>query len=372
MKLVELFCGSGGFSLGAHRAGFDVAAAYDIDKILTSSYPINFPDTALHHEDVTHLTGERIRAAVGDDVFGLFGGPPCQGFSAIGKRASDDPRRELLWHFFRIVSEVRPQFFIMENVQGLAFADARPVLDRALELVNKDYDVLGPQVWNAADFGAATSRNRVFVIGVLKELKRPVTKEDVERRKRKPTTVKQAMADLGSAVPLPDDADREGFDRWQIRRRGQPSDYAWELRSPDNIFTGHKATAHTDKVVERFKAVKPGTMEKIGRHPRLSWSGVCPTLRAGTGSDKGSFQSVRPIHPEEPRVITVREAARLQGFPDAHLFHPTIWHSFRMIGNSVSPIMAEAVFAAIHDRVVLNVPAPPSLESLASEPQFAE
>lgn len=372
MKLVELFCGSGGFSLGAHRAGFEVAAAYDIDKILTSSYPANFPDTVLHHADVTHLTGDRIRADVGGEVFGLFGGPPCQGFSAIGKRASDDPRRELLWHFFRVVSEVRPQFFVMENVQGLAFADARPVLDQALELVNRDYDVLEPQVWNASDFGAATSRNRVFVIGVLKERNTPVTKDDVERRKRKAATVKQAIADLESAVPLADDPALEGFDRWQIRRPGQPSEYAWELRSPDNIFTGHKATAHTDKVVERFKAVKPGTTEKIGRHPRLKWSGLCPTLRAGTGADKGSFQSVRPIHPDEPRVITVREAARLQGFPDSHLFHPTIWHSFRMIGNSVSPLMAEAVFSAIRDRVVLNVPAALDLEKKESEPQFAE
>ena len=90
-----------------------------------------------------------------------------------------------------------------------------------------------------------------------------------------------------------------------------------------------------------------GHMDPIGRHPRLAWNGLCPTLRAGTGSDRGSYQSVRPIHPEENRVITVREAARLQGFPDNHLFHPTVWHSFRMIGNSVSPIMAEAIFSAI-------------------------
>jgi DNA (cytosine-5)-methyltransferase 1 len=92
-------------------------------------------------------------------------------------------------------------------------------------------------------------------------------------------------------------------------------------------------------------------MDKIGRHPRLAWGGQCPTLRAGTGADRGSYQSVRPIHPSENRVITVREAARLQGFPDSHLFHPTVWHSFRMIGNSVSPIIAKAVFQAIRSKV---------------------
>lgn len=119
------------------------------------------------------------------------------------------------------------------------------------------------------------------------------------------------------------------------------------LRASDKVFTGHRPTIHTQGVVDRFARVKQGQVDPVGRHPRLAWEGLCPTLRAGTGADKGSYQAVRPIHPEEDRVITVREAARLQGFPDTHLFHPTVWHSFRMIGNSVSPIMAKAIFSAI-------------------------
>lgn len=355
MKLVELFCGTGGFSRGAHRAGFEVAAAYDIDEILTSSYPINFPDTALFHRDVSLLTGHAIRSDVGGQVFGVFGGPPCQGFSDIGRKDPNDPRRRLLGHFFRIVAELKPKFFVMENVRGLAHSHARPVLDEALGWVEPDYDVMAPEIWNAADFGAATNRNRMFVIGVLKSCKTPVRKEDVEKRKRKAATVAQAIGDLARARPLPSSNELPGFDRWKICRPGLPTDYAWPLRAPDNVFTGHMPTVHTDKVVERFRATKPGTMERVGRHPRLKWNGQCPTLRAGTGSDLGSYQSVRPIHPEEPRVITVREAARLQGFPDAHVFHPTIWHSFRMIGNSVSPIMAEAIFATIRDRLGLDL-----------------
>jgi DNA (cytosine-5)-methyltransferase 1 len=85
---------------------------------------------------------------------------------------------------------------------------------------------------------------------------------------------------------------------------------------------------------------------------RLAWGGQSPTIRAGTGADRGSYQSVRPIHPSEPRVITVREAARLQGFPDAFRFHPTVWHSFRMIGNSVSPIIAHRLLSLIRDRLI--------------------
>lgn len=351
MKLVELFCGCGGFSLGAHRAGFEVAAAYDIDEILTSSYSKNFPHTKLFHRDVSELTGAQILTDIGESVFGVFGGPPCQGFSDIGKRRKDDPRRELLGHFFRIVSELEPEFFVMENVRGLAYADARPVLEGALKLVVHKYDILGPHIWNAAEFGAATIRNRMFVIGIRKTLKKPMRIQDVDSRKRKAANVRQAIADLIGAKPLDEIEALPGFDRWKICRKGLPSDYAWPLRGEDKIFTGHQPTSHTAAVRERFAAVKPGKVESVGRHPRLKWTGQCPTLRAGTGSDRGSFQSVRPIHPDEPRVITVREAARLQGFPDTHIFHPTIWHSFRMIGNSVSPIMADAIFAAIRDRL---------------------
>ena len=126
-------CGCGGFSLGAHNAGFDIAAAYDIDENLTSSYLHNFPGTELFHRDIGGLSGAEIQAAVGGEIGGIFGGPPCQGFSDIGRRQKDDPRRELLGHFFRIVAELKPTFFVMENVRGLAYADALPVLKEALE-----------------------------------------------------------------------------------------------------------------------------------------------------------------------------------------------------------------------------------------------
>jgi DNA (cytosine-5)-methyltransferase 1 len=169
--------------------------------------------------------------------------------------------------------------------------------------------------------------------------------------KRPPATVHAAIADISDAEFLKNDG---GFDVWRIMRRGRPSDYARAMRASDLTFTGQKTTKHTIEVVRRFNEVLPGEIDKIGRHPRLTWQGQCPTLRAGTGSEQGSYQSVRPIHPEYPRVITVREAARLQGFPDYYRFHPTIWHSFRMIGNSVSPQIASAIFSAIQGRLKMD------------------
>ena len=232
----------------------------------------------------------------------------------------------------------------MENVLGLAHSNARDVLDQALRLVEDEYEIMGPVILNAADFGAATNRRRLFVIGIHKDSGEALTLKDFNDLKRTPATVRAAITDIEDAVAP---GEHEGFDIWRITRSGLPSDYARALRAPDGHFTGHRITEHRARVVARFNKVPEGGIDPIGRHPRLSWSGQCPPLRAGTGADRGSYQSVRSIHPKHPRVITVREAARLQGFPDSYRFHPTVWHSFRMIGNSVSPIIARAISRGI-------------------------
>lgn len=347
-RIVDLFCGCGGFSLGAEAAGLVPTVAFDVDPILTSSFSTNHPHTRLKLADLSEATGADIRHEAGGQIDGIFGGPPCQAFSAIGHRHVDDPRRTLLGHFFRLVSELNPSFFVMENVKGLGYADAQPVLDEALNFVPGKYNVLGPLVLDAAEFGAATRRPRLFIIGYDPARCDDLTEADIETKKQKPTTVRAAISDLATAIQLDDDGE---YDRWKIRQPGRPSQYAACLRNEDGTFTGHRRTVHTPEVIKRFKKVEQGGVEAVGRHPRLSWDGQCPTLRAGTGNDRGSFQSVRPIHPDEPRVITVREGARLQGFPDDFRFHPTVWHSFRMIGNSVSPIMSKAIFSLIATRI---------------------
>ena len=354
MRIVDLFSGAGGLSLGAHQAGMPVTTAFDIDPILTSSFQFNFPNTNLVRCDVSALTGQEVERLVDGPVDGIIGGPPCQGFSAIGRNDYNDPRRQLILDFFRLVSEVNPAFFVMENVLGLGYQRARPLLDLAIEMVVNRYEILGPLVLNAADFGAPIKRSRLFIIGIDPSRCDPLSVDDISRLRRNPRTVQEAIADLKNAKRLPDHGN---FDQWKITKRGRPNEYLRSLRNDDRMFSGHLPTKHTLKVIERFKTVLPGETDKIGRHPRLAWHGQCPTLRAGTGSDRGSYQSVRPIHPEEPRVITVREAARLQGFPDEFRFHPTIWHSFRMIGNSVSPIIYEEILSAISTKFGVRKPA---------------
>jgi DNA (cytosine-5)-methyltransferase 1 len=239
----------------------------------------------------------------------------------------------------------------MENVRGLGYDNARSVLAESLALIPSRYRILGPLILDAAEFGAATLRPRLFIIGYDPERCDAIKEEDIKEKKVAPATVRSAIGDLLDAEKI---GETNGFDTWKITRGGRPSSYSSNLRSNDRTFTGHRVTIHTADVKKRFRKVVPGEVDLVGRHPRLSWDGQCPNLRAGTGKDKGSYQSVRPIHPDEPRVITVREGARLQGFHDSFRFHPTVWHSFRMIGNSVSPILAEAVLSLIAGRMGLK------------------
>ena len=352
MRVVDLFCGTGGFSHGAHRAGLNVVRAFDIDPVLTSSFDYNFPQTPLTLADMIDLSGAAVLRDAGHPIDGLIGGPPCQSFSTIGQRNVKDPRRLLLYHFFRLVAEIKPTFFVMENVVGLNQGAARRSLYDAMERVPTHYKIAGPMTLNAADFGAATTRKRVFVVGV--DPTRGTLPDMEALAKSSPATVRDAITDLATAVSVGDDAD--GFDIWRLPATDNMSEYAKALRSADGCFTGNRRTVHSEQVIKRFEGLAQGETDEVGRHPRLDWNGRCPTLRAGTGSDKGSYQSVRPIHPTEHRVITVREAARLQGFPDNHRFHRTMWHSFRMIGNSVSPFMAHAILSAVAECCEAIVP----------------
>ncbi|MGY2050487.1 DNA cytosine methyltransferase [Methylobacterium sp. JK268] len=355
MRVVDLFCGCGGLSLGARNAGLELALSVDIDPVLTSSYGRNFPRSRLLLADVAELSGADLMSHSGRRIDGIVGGPPCQGFSEVGLASPNDPRRRLLFHFFRLVAEVSPSFFLMENVRGLAFEKNRKELDAALSLVVDRYDVFGPIKLDAAAFGAATTRPRVFLIGFARSTVTQFGIDDLATWQRSPATVRDAIGDLRDATLEGNDDD--GLDWWRYAPNSKPAAYARRLRGSRQLFTGHRSVPHAKAVAERFASVPQGGRDVVGRHVRLDWNKQCPTIRAGTGPDRGSFQSVRPLHPVEPRVITVREAARLQGFPDRFVFHHTAWHSFRMIGNSVSPIIAESILRAVR----LKVSAAPTL-----------
>jgi DNA (cytosine-5)-methyltransferase 1 len=366
--VLDLFCGCGGFSLGAARAGFRVVGAIDNDPRAMGVHERNFPDTKHLNADLSTVSGDEIREMLGlgdTEIDGVIGGPPCQGFSNIGRQEGDDPRNRLYVHFFRLVAELRPSFFLAENVPGLMRPSYSPVRDEATALVSGQYELLQPEKLKADDFGAPTTRTRFFFFGWRKDTGIGVDRRlflppmDVE-----PVTVGEALKGLPRKIGDDWQTEPQGW-----RKTGTTHNASFEARLHDSVpdgvgdpealrrleddrrVSGCLGTRHAPHVVQRFEAVAPGSTDDVSRCPRLDPKGLCPTLRAGTGSDRGSYQAVRPIHPTEHRVVTPREAARLQGFPDWFQFHATKWHSFRQIGNSVSPILAEHVLGNIRARL---------------------
>ena len=354
---IDLFAGAGGLSLGFERAGFDVATAVEIDPIHCATHAFNFPYCKTICRDVCDIAGSdilRLADIEGSEIAVVFGGAPCQGFSLIGKRALDDPRNALVHHFVRLVLELRPAYFVFENVKGLTVGRPRQVLDEMIDVLAGDYDVLLPyRVLNAADYGIPQNRHRLFLIGARQDYPLPDYPQSDARR----VTVREAIGDLPDADDLFELIGRD----WAEVRYGKPSDYARKMRGivddPEDfgyrrsfdsfILTSSLRTAHTDKSRRRFAETKWGKVEPISRFLKLDPEGQCNTLRAGTASDRGAFTSPRPIHPHAHRVVTNREAARLHSYPDWFRFHVTKWHGFRQIGNSVPPLLGQAIAGTI-------------------------
>jgi DNA (cytosine-5)-methyltransferase 1 len=374
---IDLFAGAGGLSLGFEQAGFDIAAAVEIDPIHCATHEFNFPQTKTICASVVDLSGEQIRtlAGLGDgEIDVVFGGAPCQGFSMIGKRALDDSRNQLVFHFVRLVNELQPKYCVFENVKGLTLGKHAQFLSELVEALGAaGYRVQLPyKVLNAANFGVPQSRERLFLLAARTGQRLPVYPEASAGR----VTVRDAIADIPNADEFPE---LETVDSvavaWETdsnfgrRMRGiveDLDDFSYRRDHDQEMLTCSLTTQHTVVSKLRFAATKPGKTEKISRFLRLNPEGLCNTLRAGTDSARGAHTSPRPIHPVFARVLTVREAARLHSYPDWFRLHSTKWHGFRQIGNSVPPLLGRAVASSIVH--ALNItPAKPAEKMPASD-----
>jgi DNA (cytosine-5)-methyltransferase 1 len=369
---IDLFAGAGGMSLGFEQAGFDVAAAVELDPIHAAVHHFNFPDTAIIARSVLNVTGEDIRSAAGlgrRPVDVVFGGPPCQGFSLIGQRMLDDPRNHLVKEFVRLVRELNAKMFVFENVKGLTVGKHRRFLDALVEAFDDaGYVVHLPwRVLNAMNYGVPQDRARLFLLGARKGLDVPAypeatTTADVDLfvgAELSPTpTCAEALSDLPDAERFQAlmTADAVEFGDWKpgsaYSRECRCTEvsswhYGYKREWQPRLLTSSMRTVHTGISRRRFAETAPGTVEPISRFFKLHPQGVCNTLRAGTDAARGAFTSPRPIHYAHPRCVTVREMARLHGYPDWFRFHVTKWHGARQVGNSVAPPVARAVAAEV-------------------------
>jgi len=381
------------------QAGFDVAAAVEYDPVHAATHEFNFPQTEVLCADVSALAPDDLTTAVraGIERHGgnlaewdgeadlIAGGPPCQGFSLIGKRLVDDTRNQLVFHFFRLVTALKPRYFVMENVPGMTKGGHASILNSLIgEFEEAGYgfpDAQKYRILNAASFGAPQERHRLFLIGTRADQKviaepptptvRPVSKR--ARGKREPDgglpdgpTVWDAIGDLpdlnryaslkdSDAVPLSAetfaamDAAASDYARRLRGLTSDPGDLSHPRAWDPAVLSSSTRTEHTSKSRRRFKATEHGDTALISRFYKLDPDGLCNTLRAGSGSERGAFTSPRPIHPYRSRVLSNREAARLHSFPDWFRLHSTKWHGFRQIGNAVVPLVGRAVGCQVVD-----------------------
>lgn len=375
--VIDLFAGAGGLSLGATRAGFNVAAAVELDSQAINSHMVNFPHTVHIQKDIMSLSGSellKLSGVTNNQLVGIIGGPPCQGFSSIGHGDVNDSRNLLFIKFFRLVEELQPVFFVAENVPGIMNDKYKQIRKKAFNYT-KNYTLLPPLRVNASEYGAPTTRTRVFFIGYRTDARiTPFTVTDIENMKVPPeerTHVRSALEGLPANIhySTKNSGKRKVENNYFTSATSYTqSDFFYQrvtnlrpynigdqqycnLYTTKHIVNGCLLTKHSAKVRKRYSCLKYGQQDKISKSVKLNPDGFCPTLRAGTGPEKGSYQAVRPIHYEYARVITPREAARLQGFPDWYKLPETIWHSFRQLGNSVSPIAAERVLSAIFQKL---------------------
>lgn len=363
--VVDLFAGVGGLSLGAARAGFRVAAAIENDSYAIDFHSKNFQNTIHSNRDVSQLTGRQIydiaKLSFGE-LDGLIGGPPCQGFSIIGPRQAEDERNNLFGHFFRLVAETKPKFFVAENVPGIMNKRYANIRNSSFDWVRANYEILDPITVKANLYGAPTSRTRVFFIGYdPTRFNKSISHLDfLPNTSMKSIVVQDALEGLPHFVDPAWQTEESGWRKVSLIKSeyltnlymdhvpiGVGNIAALKQLNRYNKVSGFLGTVHAPEVAKRYSLLQPGQADTISKSIKLDAKGYCPTIRAGTAREKGSFQAVRPIHFSEARVIAPREAARLQGFPDWFIFHPTKWHSFRQIGNSVSPIVAENILQVI-------------------------
>lgn len=366
---IDLFSGCGGMSLGLEAAGFDIAASVEFDAVHTLVHHVNFPYGVSICKDISQVNSSELLKAIRErgyegEIDLIAGGPPCQGFSQIGKRQLDDPRNSLVFEYVRIIKELSPKYFIFENVPGIAAGKHKKFLDELItEFKSIGYVIENPiKILDASLFGAPQKRKRLIIVGSRKDVIKATYPNEThtdfsnsnsplfEQNLKELITVGNAISDL-SKIPA-----FIGEDKGIVAKKLDYSNFRSNFSfTPSGLFSlchkrdvpqivyGHIGSKHTLPSIERFALTSPGTSEKKSRFFKLAEDGQCNTLRAGTASDKGAYTAPRPIHYEIPRCITVREAARLHTFPDWFQFHQTIWHGFREIGNAVIPLLSKSL-----------------------------
>ena len=350
---IDLFAGAGGLSLGFEMAGFSVGFAVERDANAAATYRFNHPGTILFQEDIRKLDPDTClrecslgRTAVDALICGL----PCQGFSESNRRTRnlDNPRNHLYTELLRFVAALSPKCVVVENVAGMRTMAGGAVIHMIVESCERLGYAMTMFTLNAADFGVPQFRRRLFIVGIQGEaLSLPEPTHGTPANPH--VTVRQAIHDLPVLRTGCD------VDRHRYRRVRELSPYQERMREESSRIqsvSGNCVTKNSPTVLERFRYVGSGqNWEAIPAHlmlnlrnPSLCHTGYYYRLRWDEPSKVvGNFRKNMLIHPSQNRTLSVREAARLQSFPDRYEFVGAKQVQQQQVADAVPPLLAEAV-----------------------------
>tara|TARA_Y100001934_G_C12300799_1_gene749793 strand:- start:65 stop:1189 length:1125 start_codon:yes stop_codon:yes gene_type:complete len=363
LKVIDLFAGCGGLSLGFKKSNYDICASIEIENAFCQTLEANANKKELIlNFDITEEDKyiNRLKSHIGKKIDGVIGGPPCQAYSLAGRinknnKMHEDPRNFLFESFNNILREFRPNFFVFENVVGML--SAKPHGINVTQQIKNEFINLGYSVsddfrnciFDTSDYGVPQKRKRVIIFGYLNS-KNNKSEEKVEKfykqmrsRTTKVKTVKDAIADLPKIFPKNiskkiSHVSNESFSEHQPRFHNQRDIEIFKLLAKD-IEDGNNKFISTKALKEIYKKFT-GKESKVHKYHVLRWDKPSNTIPAHLYKD-----GLRHIHPDssQARSITIREAARLMSFPDDYVLHGSMGDKYKMLGNAVPPIFARVI-----------------------------
>ncbi len=370
IKALDLFAGAGGFSYGMEKAGIDVVAAIEIDTKIAATYTENHPQTFMLNSDVRKIAANHSDSGfesniIVSDLFAdnsvdiIFGGPPCQGFSMAGRRIRkeksffEDERNLLFLEFHRMVKNLKPKVFIIENVPGILNYDNGRVRQEIYDKFESIGYNISSRILSADKFGVPQKRKRAIFIGNRVGINSDTLFPKETCDETNAVTVWDAIGDLPSL---------NSGEGTEITHYNHPvkTPYQMKMRNTvDDYFFNHVASTHSEKTLKIMSLIKPGqTLRDLPKEYQTKsvHSGAYGRMRKDepsyTLTTRINTPSVgRITHPIDNRTITPREAARIQSFPDSYHFLGDITTVGMQIGNSVPPLLAQAIGESIIKQV---------------------
>lgn len=341
-RILDLFCGAGGFSFGMHQnSHFKTLVALDFNEEAANTFKKNMTEAEVVTGDITDTDVKSLiiekSKAVGINM--IIGGPPCQGFSMKGKKLGlEDERNYLFKEYLKLVEELEPEVFVIENVKSLLSTAGGYFREQILKYIHRLGYNVNYGILNAKDFGVPQSRERaIFICSKSKDIALPIGNDEG-------VTIRDAISDLAYLNSAQGSFESD----YQMKA---DSEYQKKMRANSNKLYNHQATAHSKVALEKLAMIPPekgkeylpdelkGNQKFNTTWGRLVWNGVSPTIDTRFDAPSNGTNS----HPELNRSITPREAARIQSFSDDFIFYGGKRSVGRQIGNAVPPLLAKGI-----------------------------